>query len=150
MQITCIYCKQPYAQVTCAPCCFLRMGAAHLHCPHDQHQLEREEGRMRNINLLFYPSMQSLVDSCMVLTGNQTHNLGILGRCSNQLNYLARAHLFYFDCEVHNDPTAFTFPATRRVEVEGTTIPIVDTTETCKSYPLTSHWLEFSHMGTPS
>lgn len=44
------------------------------------------------------------------------------------------------DCEVHNDPTVFTFPPERRVEIEGTRIPIVDTTQKLPmSYPRTAH-----------
>ena len=43
--------------------------------------LEKEEGRERekDINLLFYLFMHSLVDSCTCLDGDRTRNLGISG-----------------------------------------------------------------------
>ena len=50
---------------------------------------ERERGeRERDIDLLFHLLMHSSVDSCMC--PDQTRNLGILGRCSNQVSYPAR------------------------------------------------------------
>lgn len=37
-----------------------------------------------------------------------------------------------------------------RMEVEDTPVPIVDTTQKLHvPFPLTSHWLKFSHMTTP-
>ena len=54
------------------------------------------EGRKRErcIDLLFCSFMHSLIDSCMcpgALTGNRTHNRGVLGWHSNQLSSLDKA-----------------------------------------------------------
>ena len=54
----------------------------------------REEGGERETETLIccctYLCVHWLILVC-ALTGDQTHNFGILGACSNQLNYLARA-----------------------------------------------------------
>lgn len=46
--------------------------------------------RERYINWSFYLFMHSLFPVC-TLTGNQTHNLGVSGSCSNKLSYPNRA-----------------------------------------------------------
>ena len=59
---------------------------------------EREGERDRNIDLFFHPFLLSLVDSWCALTGDQTHNLGVLGQRSNQLSHPVRApHSFIFN-----------------------------------------------------
>ena len=47
--------------------------------------------REGNIDLLFHFLMHSLVDSCMCPNWGLNLHLGVLGRCSNPLSYLARA-----------------------------------------------------------
>ena len=57
-------------------------------------QTERERERERDIDLLFHLfRIHSLILVC-ALTRDWTCNLGILGWCSNQQNYLTRAHIF--------------------------------------------------------
>ena len=48
---------------------------------------------MRERKLLSHLLTYSLVDFCMCPDGDQIHNLGVLGRSSNQLNYLAKGHI---------------------------------------------------------
>ena len=57
-----------------------------------EREREREKG---NIHLLSHLFMHSLVASCMCPDGVQTYDLGVPGRCSRQLNYLARATSFF-------------------------------------------------------
>ena len=49
--------------------------------------------RQRNTNLLFHLGMLSLVESCICTDRGSTHNLDILGPCSNQLSFLARGKI---------------------------------------------------------
>ena len=58
----------------------------------------REREGEREIVWLFHLFMHSLVDSCMCPyqgLNPQTHNLGILGQCSNQLSYPARVEKLF-------------------------------------------------------
>ena len=48
-----------------------------------------------NINLLFHLCIHWLLLVC-ALTGDQTHNLGILGQHSNHLSYPSRAEISHF------------------------------------------------------
>ena len=50
---------------------------------------------MRNINLLFHLFVRSLVVSCTCPEWELNRNLGVSGRCSNQLSYPARAVLIF-------------------------------------------------------
>ena len=62
-----------------------------------------ERQKARNIYLLFYFFMHSLLDFVCALIGDQAINLGVLGRCSNQLNYLAKVSvllLILFCCHI--------------------------------------------------
>ena len=53
----------------------------------------REREKVTSI-LLFHLFMHSLVDSCTCPDHGRTCNLGVSGRCSNQLSYAARAQTF--------------------------------------------------------
>ena len=52
--------------------------------------------RERSTRCSLYSCTHWLILAC-TLTGDGTHNLGVWGRCSNQLSYLARADVS-FDC----------------------------------------------------
>ena len=58
----------------------------------------REEGGVREKRTLIccstYLCIHWLIPIC-ALTRDQTHNLGVLGQCSNQLSYLARAECIH-------------------------------------------------------
>ena len=61
--------------------------------------LEREEGRERNIDQL--PPVHSPTEFepttwVCALTGNQTHNLSVMGRCSNQLRHMGQGRKYFF------------------------------------------------------
>lgn len=50
---------------------------------------ERERDIKRNIDLLFPVFMPHWLILARALTGDRTHNFGLLGRCSNRLSCLA-------------------------------------------------------------
>ena len=51
---------------------------------------ERKVGEREILICLFHLFTHSVVDSCTCLDREQTCNLGVSGRCSNQLSYPAR------------------------------------------------------------
>ena len=70
-----------------------------------ERERERDEGRKRekeregeNKHWYFVPFIYAFIGWFFVcaLTGNWTHNLGVLGQCSNQMSNLARARLLFF------------------------------------------------------
>ena len=52
----------------------------------------RERDGQTDVGLLFQLLMLSLVLPAWALTRDRTHNIGVLGQCSNQLSYPARAN----------------------------------------------------------
>ena len=51
----------------------------------------RKGNRERKIDLLFHLFMHSFVDSCMCPDQGSNMNVGVLGKCSDQLSYPARS-----------------------------------------------------------
>ena len=66
---------------------------------------KREEGKEREIKLLLYLLLHSLVDCCVCPDWGSKCNLGVLGGCSNQLSYSGGVHL---ECFKNAQRTVFT------------------------------------------